>query len=108
MPLLLHSAASATKKGLPLTGCSEPPVQKLFDTIIPALLDALKKVINLELHNVIKANFKFGFQFMSLQFTPLWPSSSTSILLRSRSASNSSKGIEGTSSPSVTEVVSDR
>ncbi|CAN4114708.1 unnamed protein product [Withania somnifera] len=43
MPLLLQSVASATTKGLPVTGCSKPPLQKLFDTIIPALLDALKK-----------------------------------------------------------------
>lgn len=49
MALLLHSADFAVRKGLPVTGCGKPPVQKLFDSIIPALLDALQKVINLEL-----------------------------------------------------------
>ncbi|XP_075080753.1 uncharacterized protein LOC107769574 [Nicotiana tabacum] len=43
MPLLLHSVAFAVRKGLPVTGCGKPPVQKLFDSIIPALLDALQK-----------------------------------------------------------------
>ncbi|XP_070033078.1 uncharacterized protein [Nicotiana tomentosiformis] len=43
MALLLHSADFAVRKGLPVTGCGKPPVQKLFDSIIPALLDALQK-----------------------------------------------------------------
>ncbi|XP_047253163.1 importin-5-like isoform X1 [Capsicum annuum] len=43
MSLLLQLAASAMKKGLPVTGCSKPPLQNLFDTIIKALLDALKE-----------------------------------------------------------------
>ncbi|PHT99851.1 hypothetical protein BC332_29639 [Capsicum chinense] len=42
MPLLLQSAASAMKKRLPVTGCSKPPLQNLFDTIIKDLLEALK------------------------------------------------------------------
>ncbi|XP_006352399.1 importin-5-like isoform X2 [Solanum tuberosum] len=43
MPLLLNSASCAMKKGLPVTGCGKAPVQKLSNTIIPSLLDALKK-----------------------------------------------------------------
>ncbi|PHT64841.1 hypothetical protein T459_29266 [Capsicum annuum] len=42
MPLLLQSAASAMKKRLPVTGCSKPPLQNMFDTIIKDLLEALK------------------------------------------------------------------
>ncbi|KAK4728042.1 hypothetical protein R3W88_021030 [Solanum pinnatisectum] len=43
MPLLLNSASFAMKKGLLVTGCGKSPVQKLSDTIISSLLDALKK-----------------------------------------------------------------
>ncbi|KAH0646722.1 hypothetical protein KY284_034606 [Solanum tuberosum] len=43
MPLLLNSASCAMKKGLLVTGCGQSPVQKLSDTIISSLLDALKK-----------------------------------------------------------------
>ncbi|MCD7453686.1 hypothetical protein HAX54_021877 [Datura stramonium] len=43
MPLLLNSAACAMKKGLPVIGCGKSPAQKISDTIIPALLDALTK-----------------------------------------------------------------
>ncbi|XP_069143869.1 uncharacterized protein [Solanum lycopersicum] len=43
MPLLLNSASCAMKKGLLVTGCGKSPVQKLSDTIISSLLDALKK-----------------------------------------------------------------
>uniref|UniRef100_M1CW37 Karyopherin-beta 3 variant n=1 Tax=Solanum tuberosum TaxID=4113 RepID=M1CW37_SOLTU len=44
MPLLLNSASCAMKKGLLVTGHGKSPVQKLSDTIISSLLDALKKV----------------------------------------------------------------
>ncbi|TMW85305.1 hypothetical protein EJD97_023354 [Solanum chilense] len=43
MPLLLNSASCAMKKELPVTGCGKCPVQKLSNTIILSLLDALKK-----------------------------------------------------------------
>ncbi|KAH0642676.1 hypothetical protein KY289_033650 [Solanum tuberosum] len=43
MPLLLNSASCAMKKGLLVTGYGKSPVQKLSDTIISSLLDALKK-----------------------------------------------------------------
>ncbi|KAH0648316.1 hypothetical protein KY285_033564 [Solanum tuberosum] len=43
MPLLLNSASCAMKKGLLVTGHGKSPVQKLSDTIISSLLDALKK-----------------------------------------------------------------
>lgn len=44
MPLILHSAKSAVEKRL-LQGFNESPVKKLSDDIIPALVDALRKVI---------------------------------------------------------------
>ncbi|XP_059309488.1 uncharacterized protein LOC132060469 [Lycium ferocissimum] len=44
MPLLLNSAACAMEKELPVIGCGKSPVKKLSDTIITALLDALRKI----------------------------------------------------------------
>ncbi|PHT53242.1 hypothetical protein CQW23_07704 [Capsicum baccatum] len=43
IPLLLQSATSAMRKGLPVTGCSKLPLQNLFETIIRTFLDTLKK-----------------------------------------------------------------
>ncbi|KAJ8526273.1 hypothetical protein K7X08_028750 [Anisodus acutangulus] len=49
MPLLLHSAACAMTNRFPVTGFGTSPVQKLSDTIITALLDALKKELNIQI-----------------------------------------------------------
>ncbi|XP_059307198.1 uncharacterized protein LOC132058844 [Lycium ferocissimum] len=49
MPLLLNSAACAMEKELPVTGCGKSPVKKLSDTIITALLDALKEESNIQI-----------------------------------------------------------
>ncbi|KAK4360035.1 hypothetical protein RND71_022264 [Anisodus tanguticus] len=78
MPLLLNSAACAMTNRFPVTGFGKSPVQKLSDTIITALLDALKKIgICLgTLVKKLKASFlplfdKF-FPYVSLMYYEEW------------------------------------
>ncbi|KAJ8551722.1 hypothetical protein K7X08_021737 [Anisodus acutangulus] len=49
MPLLLNSAACAMTNRFHVTGFGKSPVQKLSDTIITTLLDALKKELNIQI-----------------------------------------------------------
>lgn len=66
MPLLLNSVSLAMKKGLFVTGSGKSPVQKLSDTIIPSLLDALKKVIYLVLQQKLTNIDTIFRKFLSL------------------------------------------
>ncbi|XP_070033090.1 uncharacterized protein [Nicotiana tomentosiformis] len=71
MPLLLHSVAFAVRKGLPVTGCGKPPVQKLFDSIIPALLDALQKESKVQIQARLLDAFNESIQ-VSILFSLLY------------------------------------
>ncbi|PHT99764.1 hypothetical protein BC332_29552 [Capsicum chinense] len=66
MPLLINSAACATKKGRPVIGCGKFPVQTISGTIIRALLNALNKESKVQIQARLLEVFNESIQISSL------------------------------------------